>query len=64
MHKHINEKYDIYFDENTSQKTISETDYETDNGLEIDDKKYVSRRRENVLQKLTFFYDLWYNLKR
>lgn len=40
VHEHINEKYDIYFDENTNQKAVFETDYETDNGLEIEDKKY------------------------
>lgn len=40
VHEHINEKYDIYFDEKTNQKAIFETDYETDNGLEINDKRY------------------------
>ena len=40
VHEHVNEIYDIYFDEETSQKAAFETDYETDNGLELGDKGY------------------------
>lgn len=40
VHEHVTEIYDIYFDEVTNQKVTFETDYETDNGLEINDKRY------------------------
>lgn len=40
VHEHVTEIYDIYFDEETNQKAVFETDYETDNGLELEDKNY------------------------
>ena len=40
VHEHMNDIYDIYYDNNIIVKAKYDTDYETDNGLELDEKGY------------------------